>query len=107
MVLNKSTWAKFKAAYYAGNFPADPFEGCRVFFDNTLPSYTTTGTANTAWAIVGDFGVGAQANFPNGDEITIKYDNLSLAEKDLVKVVGREYIALGAVAHKAFTKIVF
>lgn len=107
VVLNKSTWAKFKAAYYAGNFPADPFEGCRVFFDNTLPSYTTTGTANTAWAIVGDFGVGAQANFPAGDEITIKYDNLSLAERDMVKVVGREYIALGAVANKAFTKIVF
>ena len=107
VVLNKSTWAKFKAAYYAGNFPADPFEGCRVFFDNTLPNYTTTGTANTAWAIVGDFGVGAQANFPAGDEITIKYDNLSLAERDMVKVVGREYIALGAVANKAFTKIVF
>ena len=107
VVLNKSTWAQFKAAYYAGNFPADPFEGCRVFFDNTLPNYTTTGTANAAWALVGDFGVGAQANFPAGDEITIKYDNLSLAERDMVKVVGREYIALGAVANKAFTKIVF
>ncbi len=107
VVMNKSSWAQFKAAYYQGNFPADPFEGCRVFFDNTLPNYTTTGTANAAWALVGDFGVGAQANFPNGDEITIKYDDLSLAEKDLVKVVGREYIALGAVANKAFTKIVF
>lgn len=106
-VMNKSSWAKFKAAYYAGNFPADPFEGCRVFFDNTLPAYTTTGTANVAWALVGDFGVGAQANFPNGDEINIKYDNLTLAERDLVKLVGREYIALGAVADHAFTKIVF
>ena len=107
IVMNKGTWAKFKAAQYAGNFNTDPFEGCRVFFDNTLPVYTTTGTANSTWAIVGDFGVGAQANFPNGDEINIKYDNLTLAERDLVKLVGREYIALGAVADHAFTKIVF
>lgn len=107
VVLNKSSWAKFKAAQYAGNFSVDPFEGLRVYFDNTLPVYTTTGTANTAWAIVGDFGQGAQANFPNGDEITIKYDDLSLAEKDLVKLVGRQYVALNAVADHAFTKIVF
>ena len=107
IVMNKGSWAKFKAAYYQGNFPADPFEGCRVFYDNTLPTYSTTGTAGTTWAIVGDFGRGAQANFPNGDEITIKYDDLSLAESDLVKVVGREYVALGVVADKAFAKITF
>lgn len=107
VVLNKSTWAKFKAAQYSGNFNADPFEGLRVFYDNTLPVYSTTGTANTAWAIVGDFGQGAQANFPNGDEIGIKYDDLSLAERDMVKLVGREFIAVNAVADKAFTKIVF
>ncbi len=107
VVMNKSSWAKFKAAQYAGSFNVDPFEGLRVYFDNTLPVYTTTGTANTAWAIVGDFGQGAQANFPNGDEITIKYDDLSLAERDMVKLVGRQYVALNAVADHAFTKIVF
>lgn len=107
IVMNKGSWAAFKAAQYAGSFNVDPFEGCRVFYDNTLPTYSTTGTAGSTWAIVGDFGHGAQANFPNGDEITIKYDDLSLAEKDLVKLVGREYIALGAVADKAFTKITF
>ena len=107
IVMNKGSWAKFKAAQYAGQYNVDPFEGCRVYFDNTLPTYSTTGTAGTAWALVGDFGVGAQANFPNGNEITIKYDDLSLAESDLVKIVGREFIALGAVADHAFTKITF
>ena len=107
IVMNKGSWAAFKAAQYAGQFNVDPFEGCRVFYDNTLPTYSTTGTAGYTWAIVGDFGTGAHANFPNGDEITIKYDDLSLAEKDLVKLVGREYIALGAVADHAFTKITF
>lgn len=107
IVMNKGSWAKFKTAQYAGQFNVDPFEGCKVYFDSSLPTYVTTGTANSTWAIVGDFANGAQANFPNGDDITIKYDDKSEAEKDLVKIVGREYIGLGAVADHAFTKIVF
>lgn len=107
VVMNKASWGKFKAAQYAAQHAVDPFEGLPVHFDNTLPAYTTTGTNGTTWAIVGDFGVGAQANFPNGDEVTIKFDDLSLAEKDLVKLVGREYIALGVVADHAFCKITF
>ena len=107
IVMNKSSWAKFKKAQYDGNFNADPFEGLKVYYDNSLPTYSTTGTANNTWAIVGDFGQGAQANFPNGAEITIKYDDKSESEKDLVKIVGRQYVGLGAVADKAFTKIVF
>lgn len=105
VVINKATWAKFKAAQYAGNFSVDPFEGLAVEFDNTLPVYTSNITGST-WAIVGDFGFGAQANFPNGQDITLKFDDLSLAESDLVKIVGREYVGLGIVADKAFTKIV-
>lgn len=107
VVMNKATWAQFKAAQYANGYAVDPFEGLPVHFDNTLPVYATTGTAGTAWMIVGDFGQGAQANFPNGDEIGIKYDDLSLAEKDLVKLVGREYIAVGVVADHAFCKVTF
>lgn len=107
VVMNKSTWAQFKAAQYAANYAIDPFEGLPVHFDNSLPVYSTTGTANTAWMIVGDFGAGAQANFPSGEEITIKFDDLSLAERDLVKLVGREYIALGVVADHAFCKVTF
>ena len=105
VVMNKGSWAKFKAAQYAGQFNVDPFEGLAVEFDNTLPVYASTITGST-WAIVGDFGFGAQANFPNGQEIGLKFDDLSLAESDLVKIVGREYVGLGIVADKAFTKIV-
>lgn len=107
IVMNKGTWAQFKAAQYAANYAIDPFEGRAVHFDNSLPVYATTGTAGTTWMVVGDFGVGAHANFPNGDEITIKYDDLSLAESDLVKLVGREYVGLGIVADHAFCKVTF
>ena len=107
IVMNKSTWAKFKAAQYANSYAVDPFEGLPVYFDNSLPAYTSSGTTGSTWCIVGDFGLGAHANFPNGDEITIKYDDLSLAESDLVKLVGREYIGMGIVADHAFCKITF
>ena len=106
-VMNKATWAQFKAAQYAGNFNVDPFEGLPVHYDNTLPAYTASGTTGSTWMLVGDFGVGAHANFPNGDDITIKYDDLSLAEQDLVKLVGREYVGLGIVADHSFCKVVF
>lgn len=107
IVMNKGSWAKFKAAQYGANYAIDPFEGLDVYFDSTLPVYATTGTAGNTWAIVGDFAAGAHANFPNGDEIQLKYDDLSLAESDLVKIVGREYVGLGIVADKAFAKITF
>lgn len=107
IVMNKGSWAQFKAAQYANSYAVDPFEGLEVRFDSNLPAYTATGTTGSTWAIVGDFGVGAHANFPNGDEVRIKYDDLSLAESDLVKLVGREYVGLGIVADHAFCKITF
>ena len=107
VVMNKASWSLFKAAQYANGFNVDPFEGLAVHFDNTLPAYTSAGTAGTTWAIVGDFGQGAQANFPNGDEIKIKVDDGDDAEADLVKFIGREYIALGIVGDHSFCKITF
>lgn len=107
IVMNKGSWAQFKAAQYAAGYAIDPFEGLPVYFDNTLPAYTAAGTTGSTWMIVGDFGQGAQANFPNGDAISIKFDDLSLAESDLVKIVGRQYVGLGVVADHAFTKVVF
>lgn len=108
IVMNKGSWAQFKAAQYANGFNVDPFEGLPVHFDNSLPAYTsaTTLASGTAWMVVGDFAQGAHANFPNGDQIRIKFDDLSEAEADLVRIVGREYIALGVVADHAFAKIV-
>ena len=104
IVMNKLTYAAFKAVQYGANFAADPFEGLTVHFNNTLPAFSAASTGDT-YAIVGDFGVGAHANFPNGDEIRITYDNLSRAEQDVVKLVGREYVALGLVSNNAFVKI--
>lgn len=104
IIMNKGTWASFKTAQYAANFAADPFEGLDVVFNNSIPAFSAATTGET-FAIVGDLGYGVLANFPNGDDITIKYDELSLAESDLVKIVGREYVGMEVVAPLAFTKI--
>ena len=105
VMMNKATWGAFKAVQAAGNYGYDPFEGLPVIFNNTITAYSAA-TTGVTFAIVGDLGEGAIANFPNGEDINIKYDDLSLAESDLVKIVGREYVALGVVGPKSFVKIV-
>lgn len=104
IVMNKASFSAWKAVQYAASYAADPFEGLPVVFNNSITAFSAA-TTGESYAIVGDFGEGAIANFPNGEGIDIKYDNLSLAEKDLVKIVGREFVAMGVVAPKAFVKI--
>ncbi|MBQ5926592.1 MAG: phage major capsid protein [Clostridia bacterium] len=104
IVMNKLTWSAFKAVQYAGGFNVDPFEGLKVVFNDSLKSFTSASDGEV-FAIVGDFGQGAIANFPNGDDIRIKFDENSLAEADLVKIIGRKYVALGVVAPNAFVNL--
>lgn len=104
IIMNKQSYAAFKAIQYANSYYVDVFEGLEVLFNDTL-AVVGSASENDVYAIVGDLGIGAQANFPKGEEITIKYDDLSLAEADLVKIVGREYVALGLVSENAFVKI--
>lgn len=105
IIMNKASWGAFKAAQAANGYNYDPFEGLPVVFNNSLKSLTAASTGDT-WAIVGDLEQGALANFPNGNDITFKFDEMTLATNDLVRVVGREFVGLGVVAPNAFVKIV-
>ena len=104
VIMNKASWSAFKAAQYAGSFAADPFEGLPVVFDDSITSIGAA-TTGVCWAIVGDLGHGALANYPNGEEITIKYDPTTLMEKDLIRILARQYVAVEPVACNAFCKI--
>lgn len=104
IIMNKATWSAFKAVQYAASVPVDPFEGLPVLFNNSMASFAAA-TTGVAYAIVGDLGEGAIANFPNGEDIKIKLDDLSQAESDLVKIVGRQYVGVEVVGPKAFVKI--
>ena len=105
VMMNKATWGTFKAAQYAGSFDADPFEGLPVVFNNTITAFSAA-TTGVTYAIVGDLEQGALMNFPNGEGIDFKVDDLSQAEYDLVRVIGREFVGIGIVAPDAFVKIV-
>ena len=104
VIMNKTTWGAFKTAQAANGYNYDPFEGLPVVFNNHLSTFDAA-TTGVCYAIVGDLGIGVQANFPNGEEINIKVDDLSKMEYDLVKILGREYVGIGVVGPNAFCRI--
>ena len=103
IVMNKLTYANFVAAQAAGNFSFDPFRGFPVLFNNSLPAYDSA-SANAVYAFIGDLN-GVQVNYPEGDGLVIKYDDMTEAEKDLVKIVGRQYVAHAVTACGRFCNI--
>lgn len=103
IVMNKLTYANFIAAQAAGNFAFDPFRGFPVAFSSELPAYDSA-SANAVYAFIGDMS-GVQVNYPEGDGIVIKYDDVTEAEKDMVKIVGRQYVAHALTACGRFCKI--
>ena len=105
VIMNKATWGEFKAAEAANGFRYDPFEGLPVIFNNSITAFSAA-TTGVTYAIVGDLGHGALANFPNGEDITFKFDENSKKKEDLIEILGRQYVALGVVAPDAFVKLV-
>lgn len=96
VIMNRLTEVEFLSAYANGSFAVDPFAGLTKIYSSALPAFSTAST-NATYAIVGDLSA-VQVNFPEGEDIIYKFDDLSLAEQDLVKVVGREYAAQGVTA---------
>lgn len=91
VVMNRLTEVEFRAAYASGNFAVDPFDGLPRVYTSALGAYSTL-SENGVYAIVGDLSA-IQVNYPEGEGVVIKYDDMSLAEKDMVKIVGRQYAA--------------
>jgi len=104
IVMNKQTWSAFKAVQAAGNYGYDPFEGLEVEFDNSIASFSAA-TSGVTFAYVGDFAEGALLTTPNGDDVTIKYDETTLATNDLVRIIGRQMVGIGIVGPNCFVKI--
>ena len=104
LMMNKATWGTFKALQAAGNNGYDPFEGLPIAFNNTITAYSAASTGDT-YLIVGDLDEGALFNYPNGDEITFKFDDLSMKKQDLIEVMGRQFVGIGVVSQNAFVKV--
>ena len=93
VIINRLTAAAFHQAKVAGNFAVDPYDGLTVLYSSALPAYSTADN-NAVWMIVGDL-YGEHVNYPEGEGIITKWDDLSEAEADMVKVHGRQYAAHG------------
>lgn len=104
VVMNPATKAAYINAALNAHYAVDPFQGLKVVLTNALPALGSA-SENDVYAIVGDFGYGALANFPNGEQIQIKVDDKTDMAKDLVKILGREYVAVEPIANRAFVNI--
>lgn len=90
VITTRATAAAIKAAALSAHYGYDPFDGMEVL-------YTNQAALGTAAFIVADLS-GVQANFPEGDEAKFKFDDLTKADEDLVRIVGRLYAGIGVVA---------
>ena len=93
VIINRKTSAAFHQAKVAGNFAVDPYDGLTVLYTSALPAYSTA-EDDAVWMIVGDLDA-VQVNYPEGEGIITKWDDLSEAEADMVKVHGRQYAGYG------------
>lgn len=103
IIMNKASEPYYRGLAQASNYAFDPFQGMTILYNNSLD--VADGTTAGTYAIVGDLS-GARANCPDGVSPTMKYDDLTLATSDMIRVIGRLPMAVDVVKPLAFAKIV-
>lgn len=103
VVMNRRTHADFIKQIAANGYMFDPFAGYTVIYDNSLAVPGTSGSTTT-WLVVGDLS-GVTVNFPGGRDVKLKYDDLTEAQADMVKIVGRLSIAVGVTGPGKLAKV--
>lgn len=94
VILSKTNYAAImNERTTAGSKIDDPFNGMEVLFNSTV-----TGM------LVGDLD-GVVANFPEGEDFKFIIDDKSLAEKDMVKIVGKILADIHLVRPHGFAKV--
>lgn len=97
VICSRETEAAVKVEALGAGFAYDPFDGSEVLHYD-FPQTTTTKM------VIGDL-AGILANLPEGDVVKFIFDELSLAEDDLVKIVGRMMASIEVVEPGAFVKV--
>lgn len=93
-IASGTTIAAVQTMALNANYAFDPFFGLTVIQNDTI----------TDGAIIGDL-AGVRANLPEGGSVRFIFDELSLAEADLVKIVGKMLAAIEVVGPKMFAVI--
>lgn len=84
--------------------PAYYLNGYRVEFTQALPAYADV-EAGSAYAVVGDFRRGYRLNYPQGKNVITLVDPYTLATQDLVRMIGRLYVAGNVVKPLHFAQL--
>ena len=105
VIANRGTIAAYQAAAMNANYAVDPFIGATVIATSLLPSFDAADT-EAPFLIVGDLQA-IQANFPAGDQVKLIFDEYSLAEADLVKIVGRQMVGIGLIRNLALAEMTY
>lgn len=104
-IMNRGTWGALKAlTITSGANVGDVFNGLPVVFTDALPSYADA-EEEKPYIIVGDL-KGVTMNFPAGDDIKFKFDDLTEATADMIRVIGRVYAGLAVTAPFRFAQVV-
>lgn len=90
VITTRATAADIKAAALSANYGYDPFDGLPVL-------YTDATSLNGAAFLIADLSA-VQANFPEGDGAKFKFDELTKADADIVRIIGRLYAGIDVVA---------
>ena len=93
-IASGTTIAAVRAMALQANFAFDPFFGLTVIQNDTVID----------GAIVGDLS-GVRANLPEGGTVRFIFDELSLAESDLIKIVGKMLVGIEVIGPKKFAVI--
>lgn len=94
----------FRVVHDNENRPQYYLSGYRVEFTQALPAYNDA-TAGQAYAVVGNFRRGYRLNYPQGRNVITLVDPYTLATKDLVRMIGRLYVAGNVVKPKHFAEL--
>ncbi|MBP5411154.1 MAG: phage major capsid protein [Lachnospiraceae bacterium] len=104
IVMNRGTYAAFRAEQLTANYAVDPFEGLPIVYSSALPSITDASDDDTV-IIVGDLSA-VTINFPAGDQVKFIYDPYTNAPSDLVRITGRLYAGVGVTTPGKLAKVV-
>ena len=98
IITTRANAAAIQVAGLSAGFAYDPFNGMEVL-------YTDEANLNGAAFIVADLS-GVQGNFPEGYGTIFIFDELTKADENIVRIIGRLYCAFGVVASGKTVKAV-
>lgn len=90
VITTRANAAALKAAALSAGYAYDPFDGMEVLFVDSA-------ALGSHLAEIVDLS-GVLANFPDGDVVKFKFDDITEADADMIRVIGRLYVAIDLVA---------